>query len=206
MRYFEQVLLKWCGCFAEISPSQCHMWGFLPNHVHSSQSFWGVLIFHSPPDVWSHNKATTNDKEITAWKNSQNKWLASLDLGWPIILLSAVLCLFRILKCFQCCTIFGSPLHQILWIFWQPDVHFVFYTNIYFFYCRWLCLLLEEFWCSGFKNIRILKLLSHYVTMTLAEMMMTVWQVNVTNVTLLWAKFGILLSFPTASLSLKFCI
>ena len=41
-------------------------------------SFRTPQATHSPPDVWYHNKATTNDKQITVWKNPQNEWLASL--------------------------------------------------------------------------------------------------------------------------------
>ena len=81
-----------------------------------------------------------------------------------------VLCLSMILKLFQCCTIVGSPFCPTVSTFRQLDVLFcLLYEYRVFFTVDVLCSLSEAIRSSGFRNITILKLLSRYVTMALAE-------------------------------------
>ncbi len=68
---------------SEFSLSQRHTDGSLSKRVRLSQSFWGVLPFHSPPDVWHNNKPTTNRKQTTMWRTLRTNGWRVYTAIWP---------------------------------------------------------------------------------------------------------------------------
>ena len=101
----------------------------------------------------------TGSDGITTFRIKYPNWASFWFQAWHHA--HSLLCLFRILKLFQYCTIFGSPFCPILSIFRQLDVPFcLLYEYLFFFTIDVLCSLLEAIRYSGFRNITILKLLS----------------------------------------------